>query len=199
MVELEQERVTMAEEITQARATLLSIDRAIADRVEQTRDQERAVNTAVLARLEGLERELAAMRDLQDRLVSEKKDLERLNLELARRVQDREGREVDLRSLAETLRDRSDQMAAVTHEFNLVQERLENVSAENQVLRRLAGVPDNYGFDVEVIKRGEQQQLTDFKHQLRVRELEIQELEAERTQLRYRLREMTSTSAKTFF
>ena len=32
---------------------------------------------------------------------------------------------------------------------------MENILAENRVLRKLAGVPENYGFDLEEIKSNE--------------------------------------------
>jgi len=32
---------------------------------------------------------------------------------------------------------------------------MENILAENRVLRKLAGVPDNYGFDLEEVKLAE--------------------------------------------
>lgn len=51
------------------------------------------------------------------------------------------------------------------------------------------GVPDNFGFDLEEIKIAEKQELEDYKAQCRKLETEIEELEAERTQLRYRLRQ----------
>lgn len=61
---------------------------------------------------------------------------------------------------------------------------MENILAENRVLRRLAGVPENYGFDLEEIKAGEKQKIEDYKTQVMWLEKEVEELEAERTILR---------------
>lgn len=64
--------------------------------------------------------------------------------------------------------------------------------AENRILRRLHGVPENFGFDLEEIKIAEKQELEDYKTQVKHLEAEVEELEAERTQLRYRLRQFNT-------
>lgn len=64
--------------------------------------------------------------------------------------------------------------------------------AENRILRKLHGVPDNFGFDLEEIKVAEKQELEDYKTQVKHLEAELEELETERTQLRYRLRQYSS-------
>lgn len=60
--------------------------------------------------------------------------------------------------------------------------------AENKVLRKLANVPENYGFDLEDVKIAEQEKLEDYKKQVRFLEREIEQLEEDRTNLRSRLR-----------
>ena len=52
---------------------------------------------------------------------------------------------------------------------------MENILKENRVLGKLAGVPENYGFDLEEIKSSEKNKIEDFMPQ------------KERTQLRARL------------
>lgn len=69
---------------------------------------------------------------------------------------------------------------------------MENVLAENRILRQLAGVPENYGFDLEEVKMAEKQKIEDYKSQVRYLEREVEELEAERTSLRGRLRMMAT-------
>lgn len=69
---------------------------------------------------------------------------------------------------------------------------MENIIAENRILRRLHGVPENFGFDLEEIKIAEKQELEDYKTQVKHLEAEVEELEAERTQLRYRLRQFNT-------
>lgn len=70
--------------------------------------------------------------------------------------------------------------------------QMETVLAENRVLRKMANVPENYGFDLEEVKLAERQQLEDYKSQVRYLEKEIEELEEERTKLRFRLRQISS-------
>ena len=65
----------------------------------------------------------------------------------------------------------------------------ENVIAENKILRKLAQVPDDYGFDYEDVKIAEQEKLEDYKKQVRFLEREVQELEEDRTDLRKRMRD----------
>lgn len=65
---------------------------------------------------------------------------------------------------------------------------MDNILAENRVLRRLAQVPENYGFNLEEIKIAERHQIEDYKAKVRYLEKEVEELEGERLQLRNRLR-----------
>ncbi|EGR27290.1 hypothetical protein IMG5_198820 [Ichthyophthirius multifiliis] len=65
---------------------------------------------------------------------------------------------------------------------------MDNILAENRVLRRLAKVSENYGFNLEEIKIAEKQKIEDYKAQVRYLEKEVEELEGERMQLRNRLR-----------
>lgn len=54
---------------------------------------------------------------------------------------------------------------------------MENILAENRVLRKLAHVPDNYGFNLEEVKFAEQQKIEGYKKQVRYLEREVEELE----------------------
>ena len=80
----------------------------------------------------------------------------------------------------------------LTEKYNKLASDIENVIAENRILRKLHGVPDNFGFDLEEIKVAEKQELEDYKTQVKHLEAELEELETERTQLRYRLRQYSS-------
>jgi len=72
--------------------------------------------------------------------------------------------------------------------LNKAYEDLENILTENRVLRKLAGVPENYGFDLEKIKLAQSKQIEDYKSEVRLLEREVEELEAERTALRALIR-----------
>ena len=99
-------------------------------------------------------------------------------------------------SLLVNIKETADQAAVTNNNFKKLTEKynqacsdMENLLAENKILRKLHGVPDNFGFDLEEIKIAEKQELEDYKAQCRKLEAEIEELEEERTQLRYRLRQ----------
>ena len=69
---------------------------------------------------------------------------------------------------------------------------MDKIIAENRILRTLAKVPENYGFDLTQIKLGEVKQIEDFKVKIFYLEQEVKELEAERVILRARLREIST-------
>ena len=55
----------------------------------------------------------------------------------------------------------------MTEKYNKLCKEMENILAENKILRKLHGVPDNFGFDLEEIKIAEKQELEDYKAQCR--------------------------------
>lgn len=97
--------------------------------------------------------------------------------------------QINVKEISEQASITYNQFYKLTEKYNRLSEDMENIMAENKILRKLHGVPDNFGFDLEEIKIAEKQELEDYKAQCRKLETEIEELEAERTQLRYRLRQ----------
>jgi chromosome segregation ATPase len=72
---------------------------------------------------------------------------------------------------------------------NQMSQALEQYSAENRVLRKMVGVPDDYQFELgDIIQEG-QMQVEKYRAQVRALEEEVEELEEERARLRRRLRE----------
>lgn len=69
---------------------------------------------------------------------------------------------------------------------------MEDILAENRVLREMAGVPENYGFDLNEIKLVEKQKIEEYRGRITRLEEEVEELEKERTQLRYKLRNLST-------
>lgn len=59
-------------------------------------------------------------------------------------------------------------------------EKIDNILSENRILRRLAKVPENYGFNIEEIKIAERVQIEDLRAQVRTLEKLNEELEGER-------------------
>ena len=45
---------------------------------------------------------------------------------------------------------------------------MEDILAENRVLREMAGVPENYGFDLNEIKLVEKQKIEEYRGRIRV-------------------------------
>lgn len=84
-------------------------------------------------------------------------------------------------SLLVNVREVTDQAAVshnnfyrLTEKYNHVCSDMENILAENKILRKLHGVPENFGFDLEEIKIAEKQELEDYKAQCRKLETEIE-------------------------
>ena len=67
-------------------------------------------------------------------------------------------------SLLVSVKETADQAAITNNNFYKLTEKynracsdIENLLAENKILRKLHGVPDNFGFDLEEIKIAEKQ------------------------------------------
>ena len=69
---------------------------------------------------------------------------------------------------------------------------MNDILAENRVLREMAGVPENYGFDLNEIKLVEKQKIEEYRGRINRLEEEVEELEKERAQLRYKLRNLST-------
>ena len=51
------------------------------------------------------------------------------------------------------------QFHKLTEKYNQLSNDMENILAENKILRKLHDVPENFGFDLEEIKIAEKQEL----------------------------------------
>ena len=77
-------------------------------------------------------------------------------------------------SLLVSVKETADQAAITNNNFYKLTEKynracsdIDNLLAENKILRKLHGVPDNFGFDLQEIKIAEKQELEDYKAQCR--------------------------------
>jgi hypothetical protein len=86
--------------------------------------------------------------------------------------------------------DHEGRLVNLTEKYNQVCANYDNLMAENKILRRLSGVPDNYGFDLEQVKLAEKEETIDYRRKIRLLENDVQELEKERSQLRYKLKHL---------
>ena len=71
------------------------------------------------------------------------------------------------------------------HEYNKLANTIEDYEAENQTLRQMAGVPDNYGIDKEKIKLLNREKIEDFRKLIKVLQDDNYNLEQERAALKH--------------
>ena len=74
-----------------------------------------------------------------------------------------------------------------TREFNELCDRMEEVIAENRVLRQMADLPENFGIDMSKIRIGDRIKIEDYKAKIRILQHDIDDLETERAQLKHRI------------
>lgn len=76
--------------------------------------------------------------------------------------------------------------------------QIENLLAENALLRQLSKVPDNFGDQLEIYKKKQKDNALFYKHNNDVLMKEIENLEKEKTQLQYELRKWRTTNPGAF-
>jgi hypothetical protein len=74
-----------------------------------------------------------------------------------------------------------------TRDYNDLCDKMEEVIAENRVLRQMADLPENFGIDMSKIRLGDRIKIEDYKAKIRTLENEVDNLESERTKLKHRL------------
>lgn len=84
------------------------------------------------------------------------------------------------------------ELEIANHNWTTLSKQMEDILAENRVLREMAGVPENYGFDLNEIRLVEKQKIEEYRGRITRLEEEVEELEKERTQLRYKLRNLST-------
>lgn len=62
-------------------------------------------------------------------------------------------------------------------DYNQLSNQMNDILAENKLLRKMAKVPAEFGFDLTKVKLAEKEQATDYKQQLGFLETELKELE----------------------
>jgi Ca2+-binding EF-hand superfamily protein len=75
-------------------------------------------------------------------------------------------------------------------EWNALCDKMEDVLSENRVLREMAGVDDDFGFDITSIKIGERAKIEDYKKKIKMLEREVDELIDERNLFKNKLKFM---------
>lgn len=70
-------------------------------------------------------------------------------------------------------------------EINTLSNLVDDMTAENRQLRRMANVPDNYGIPLETIKLHDKERIEDYKKLIKVLQDDNYKLEAERADLKH--------------
>ena len=171
------------------------MDLVIAENVREMKAKLEQENSGSLNELQSLRDRLMEEKHLNEKMMEENRNKDAVISELSFRLRELYHKHKDPTMLVNT-KEISEQVTITHNQFHKLTEKynrlcadMENILAENKILRKLQGVPENFGFDLEEIKIAEKQELEDYKAQCRKLETEIEELEAERTQLRYRLRQ----------
>lgn len=195
-LELQQDRVQEADR--QFQATKDNMEQTIMSRVKSAMDGEkdkfRKLVDDLSSKVESLTRE-------KETLLIDKKLIEEKNAEIAflhsklKEVAEHSGATETLkdfhkdRNMNESLRKELD---LANHNWTTLSKQMEDILAENRVLREMAGVPENYGFDLNEIRMVEKQKIEEYRGRITRLEEEVEELEKERTQLRYKIRNMST-------
>lgn len=74
---------------------------------------------------------------------------------------------------------------------NQVQRQLEDVAAENRHLRKLAGVPDNFGVDLAQLKLQSEKKIENYTRLIKVLQDDNYKLEEERARLKHQLKQQS--------
>ena len=80
-----------------------------------------------------------------------------------------------------------EEKASIVRDWNELCDKMEEVLRENRVLRQIADVPENFGIDISKINMGDRVKIEDYKAKIRILQHEVDELETERAQLKYRI------------
>ena len=78
-------------------------------------------------------------------------------------------------------------------QWNNLRTKMEEVLAENRILRQMADVPENFGIDIAKIQMGDRVKIEDYKAKIRILQNDIADLEEERAKLKHKLKILGST------
>ena len=86
-----------------------------------------------------------------------------------------------------------EQKEQYARDYNELCDKMEDVIAENRVLRQIADVPENFGIDISKINIGDRVKIEDYKAKIRILQYDIDNLESERAQLKHNLYFLANT------
>jgi hypothetical protein len=79
----------------------------------------------------------------------------------------------------------SARVADLLHQLNSTSNAIDNLTAENKCLRKMAKVPDNYGLDLNSIRVHDKEKVEDFKKLIKILQNDNYKLEEERARLKH--------------
>ena len=198
IIELEQSSRKFLEENRQAHKTMLDIEQLVEERTQK----------AIAVEQEKLRKTIDDLKNQNDRYKTDiqklevnQKKLEEKDDEVAflqRKLQDLSDARGMSNYMGEVKAEKTEntslkrELERVTKEWTTLSGQMEEVLSENKVLREMAGVPENYGFNLKEIRLTEQQKIEEYKGRVMRLEEEVEELEKDRADLRYRLRNLST-------
>jgi hypothetical protein len=93
----------------------------------------------------------------------------------------------DIRMNQDALFKKDQEYQKLVMEWNTLCDRMEDVLSENRLLRELAGVPHNFGINIEEIKLGDRVKIEDYVAKIKLLQKEVDDLETERAHLKHKL------------
>lgn len=198
LFELENQCRRYQDQSTHAETTLQNLDRIIEERTAKAAAMENQKYRNLVAELEKKNGEMAmALKAME----MDKKSLNERDSEVEF-LRNRLKEMADNYGVGDAMRDiriqrdenlsQRKEVERLTRDWTDLSRQMQDVISENRVLREMAGVPENYGFNLEDIKLAEQQKLEEYRARVKRLETEVEELEKERAELRYRLRNMST-------
>ena len=73
-------------------------------------------------------------------------------------------------------------------EINTLSNTVDDLTAENRQLRKMANVPDNFGVNLEAIKLHDKERIEDYKKLIKVLQNDNYKLEEERAKMKHELK-----------
>ena len=195
-LELQQDRVREADR--QFQATKANMEQTVMSQVKVALDSEKEKYRNLI---DDLTQKNDSLKRERENLLIDRKLLDEKNSEISflnsklKEVAERAGAADTLkdyhkdRNMNESLRK---ELEEANHNWTNLSKQMEDILAENRVLREMAGVPENYGFDLNEIRLVEKQKIEEYRGRITRLEEEVEELEKERTQLRYKLRNLST-------
>ena len=137
----------------------------MAEKMKEIKAKLEEQNADSLSQLQKLKDQLLSEKMLREKISEQIKNKDSVISELSLRLKQMSRKYKDPSLLVNT-KELSEQAAVtnnnyykLTEKYNKVCADLQNIMAENKILRKLHGVPENFGFDLEEIKIAEKQQL----------------------------------------